>query len=61
MFSECRRLHEVPNAFNRIAVKETCLIIIPRVVSIGQTSVTHFARSQREDSCRGGHFVQPFE
>jgi len=42
MFPECRLLHEELSAFNRIAVKETCLIIIVNAVWIGKTIVTNF-------------------
>jgi hypothetical protein len=42
MFPECRLLHEQLNAFNRIAVKETGVIIPAKVVWIGHTIVTHF-------------------
>ena len=43
MFPERRLLNEELNAFNWIAVEEMCVIIITKVVSIGQTIVTHFA------------------
>jgi hypothetical protein len=61
MFSERRLLHEELNVFNRIAVKETCVIIVAMVVLIGQTIETHFAGFPRVDAHCVGHFVQPFE
>jgi hypothetical protein len=61
MFPERRLLHEELNAFSRIAVKETCVIIVPKVVWISETIVTHFARFPRVNAHRVGHFVQPFE
>jgi hypothetical protein len=44
MFLECRLLQKELNAFNRIAVKEACVIIVAKIVSIGQMIVTYFAR-----------------
>jgi hypothetical protein len=44
MFPECRLLHEELNAFNRMAVNEMCVIIVTKVIWIGQTIVTHIAR-----------------
>jgi hypothetical protein len=61
MFPECRLLHEELNAFNRIAVKETCEIIVAKVVWFGHTIVTHFAGFSTVDAYPIGHFVQPFE
>jgi len=61
MFPEHRLLHEELNAFNRIAVEETCVIIVAKVVWIGQTIITHFAGFPRVDGHRVGHFVQHFE
>ena len=61
MFLECRLLHEELNASNRIAVEETCEIIVVKVVWIGQTIVKKFARVPRVDAHRVGHFVQLFE
>jgi len=61
MFPERRLLHEELNAFKRIAVKGTCVIIVAKVVWIGQTIVTHFARFPCVDAHCVGHFVQPFE
>jgi len=43
MFPERRLLREELNAFNWIEVKETCVIIIMKVVWIDQTIVTHLA------------------
>jgi len=61
MFPECRVAHDELNAFNRIAVKETCVIIVAKVVWNGQTIVTHFARFERVDAHCLGLFFQPFE
>jgi hypothetical protein len=61
MFPECRLLHEELNAFNRIAVKEMGVIIVAKVVWIGQTIVTHFVGFPRIDVHCVGNFIQPFE
>jgi len=61
MFPERRLLHKELNAFNRIVVKEMCIIIIVKVVWFGQTIVTHTARFPRVDAYRIEHFIQPFE
>jgi len=61
MFPERRLLHEEFNAFNRIAVKETSVIIVTKVVWIGQIVLTHFARFPKVGAHCVGHFVQPFE
>jgi len=61
MFPECRRLHEELNAFIRISLKETGLIIVTIVVWIGQPIVTHSGRFPQVDADRLGYFVQPFE
>jgi hypothetical protein len=41
MFPECWLLHEELTAFNMIAGKEICVIIVTKIVWIGQTIVTH--------------------
>jgi hypothetical protein len=61
MSPERRLLHEELNAFNRIAVKEPCVIIITKIVWIGQMIVPHFAGYPTVDALCMGHFVQPFE
>jgi len=61
MFPERRLLHEQLNAFNRIAVKETCVIIVAKIVWISQTIVTYFAGFPRVDAHCVGYFVEPFE
>jgi hypothetical protein len=61
MFVERRLLHEDLNAFNTIAVKQTCAIIIAKVVWISKTIVTHFAGFSRVDAHCVGHCVPPFE
>ena len=61
MFPECRPLHEEHNAFNKIVAKEPCVIIIVKVVLIGQTILIYFAEFPRVDALRVGHFPQPFE
>jgi serine/threonine-protein kinase RIO1 len=61
MFPECRLLHEELNEFNIIAVKETCVIIVAKIVWIGYTIVTHFAGYLRVDAQCTGHFVPRFE
>jgi len=43
MFLECSLLNGELNAFDRIVVKETCLIIVAEVVWISKTILTHFA------------------
>jgi len=60
MFSECRLLHEELNAFNRIAVKEMCVIMLAKVVWIGQMIVTHLAQFPTVDAHHIRHFIQPF-
>jgi len=61
MFHEHRLMHEELNEFNRIAVKEICVISVVKVVWIGQTIIIHFARYTRVDAHRIGHFVQCFQ
>jgi hypothetical protein len=61
MFPEPRLLHEKLNEFNRMARKGMCVIIVAKVVQIGQTIVTHFARLPRVDAHQIEHFVQPIE
>jgi len=61
MFLECSLLNGELNAFDRIVVKETCLIIVAKVVWIGKTILTHFARFWRDDPCHVEHLFQPFE
>jgi len=61
MFPEHRLLHEKLSTLNRIAVKETYLIIDAKVVWIGQTIVTHFIGFPRVYAHCVGHFIQPFE
>ena len=61
MFPECRLLDEELNAFNKIAVEEVCVIIVTKVVWIGQMIVTHFARFRRVDAHCVRHFVEGFE
>jgi len=59
MFPECRLLDEELNGFNRIAVNETCVIIVTKDVSTNLMIVTHCAGSPKADACCLGHFVQP--
>jgi len=61
MFPECRLLHEELIPFNRIAVKETCVIIVAKVVWIDQMIIAHFAGFPRVDVHRVEHFMRPFE
>ena len=61
MFPERRLFHDELNAFNRIPVKERCVIIVAKVVWIGQTIVADFAAFPRVDAHHVGHFTQPFE
>jgi len=61
MFPERSLLHEELNACKRIVVKETCVIIVAKVVWFSQTIVTHFTGFPRVDARCVGHFVQPFE
>jgi len=61
MFPERSLFCEDGDAFNRIAVKEPCVIIVTKVVWICQTIATRIARYRRVDAHRIGHFVQPFE
>jgi len=59
MFHECRLLDDELNGFNRIAVKELCVIIVTKDVSINPLIVTHCAGSPKVDARCLGHFVQP--
>jgi hypothetical protein len=61
MFPEHRLLQEELNGLNRVAVKEMCVIIITKVVWIGQTIETHFTGVLRDDAHCIGLFVQPIE
>jgi hypothetical protein len=61
MLPECSLLHEELNAFNRVAVKETCVIIVANISWIGRMIGTHFAGLPRVDADCVGHFIQPFE
>lgn len=61
MCPECRLLHEEVNAFNWIEVKETGVIMVTKLVWIGQTLVTHFARFPSVHARHVGHFIQPVE
>jgi len=61
MFPERRLFHQEPNTFNRIAVKETRVIIVAKVVWIAPMLVPHFAGFPKVDAHHAGHFIQPFE
>jgi hypothetical protein len=61
MFPECRLLDEELLIFNRIGVKETCAIMVAKVVWISKTIVTQLAGYQRVDAHRIEVFVHPFE
>jgi len=61
MFPECRLLCEKLNAVNKIVVKRMCIIIVAKVVWIGQMFVTHFAGFPRFNAHHVGHFFQRFE
>jgi hypothetical protein len=54
-------LHDQLKAFSLIAVKETCVIIIAKVVWIGPTIPTYIATFSRVDAHWVGHFVHPVE
>jgi hypothetical protein len=45
---------------DRISVKEKCVIIVVKVVCIGQMIVTYFAGFPRVDTHRVGHIFQLF-
>jgi hypothetical protein len=61
MCSERRLLLEELDAFNSIGVKEMCVIIVAKVVWIGQMLVAQFAAFLKVDAHCVGHFVQRFE
>jgi hypothetical protein len=61
MFSEHRLLEEELNALNRIAVQETCIIMVAKVFCIGKMIVTHIAGFPRVKAHHVGHFVETFE
>jgi len=54
-------LHEELKAFHRIAVEETCVIIITKITWIGQMIVTHIAGIARVDANRVRYFVLPLQ
>jgi len=61
MFPQHRLLHEEFNAFSKMAVNKTFLIIVAEVFLIGQTILTHFAQFPRVNTHRIGHFLQSSE
>jgi len=61
MFPEGRLLHEEVDAFNRIAVKVICVIIVTKVVRIGHTIATHFGQFPTIAAHCVGCFVQSFQ
>jgi len=61
MFPKPLLLHEELTAFTRIVVKEMCVILITKIVGIGQTIVTHFEGFPTVNAYRIEHFIQPFE
>jgi len=61
MLPEHRLLREQLNAFNSIIVQEMCVIIIVKIVCIGQIILTHFAGFPRVDTYRLEHFIQPMQ
>jgi len=61
MLPECRLLHEVLSAFNRIIVKEIFVIIVAKVVWIGQTIITDFAGFPIVDAYRIEYFDESLE
>jgi hypothetical protein len=54
-------LHEGLNAFSRMGVKEMCVVILVKVVWIGQTILTMCATFPRVDGDCVGDFIQPLE
>jgi hypothetical protein len=52
---------EALNALNRIAVKEICVIIVAKVVLIGQTILTQVAQFPCIVVQHVGQFVKSFE
>jgi len=61
MFPEHGLSHEELNAFNKIAVEETCAIIMMKIVWISQMIGTHFAQFPRVDAHRIGQFTKTAE
>jgi len=61
IFPECRVLHEKHNGCTSIAVKEMCVIIIEKVVWIGQMIGMYFAGFPWVDAHWIGHFVESLE
>jgi hypothetical protein len=61
MFPERRLLHNKHNALNRIAIKETFVIILVKVVWFGPMKVTHIDKFPRVETHCIEHFVPPFE
>jgi hypothetical protein len=54
-------LHEELKAFNRIVVKESCVVILMKNVWIRKMIVTPFAGFPTVHAHHIGHFVQPVE
>jgi len=61
MFPEHRLLHDEFNTLDRIVVEEKWVIIVGKVVLIGQMIVTQFATFPRVNAHRIGHLFQPLE
>jgi hypothetical protein len=61
MFTECRLLHHEINVFSGIAVKEIHVIIVMKIVLMGQTIVKCPAPFRIVDAHCVGHSVQTFE
>jgi ABC-type arginine transport system ATPase subunit len=61
MFPECRLLDEKLDPFNRIALKESCVINFQKVVRISEVIVTHFVQVARAEAHCVGYIIEPFE
>jgi len=61
MFPEYRLLDQEQNALYRIAVGETCVIILGNIVWISQPIVTPVAQIGQVDAHSIRHFIQCWE
>jgi len=61
MFPEPRLSHEGLKAVNGIGVKGTWVLIVAKIIQIGQSILPQFAPFPRVDAHCVGHFIQSFE
>jgi hypothetical protein len=61
MFHKCWLLHDEINGLNTILGNETGVIMVVKVVWIGQTMVIQYVWFSRVNSHRIGYFIHPFD